>query len=285
MMVANDSLRANWPAVHDPKRSDGREESSLRTLMSGDIGKVGGNRRRRVKTVSAALAIACVLWGAPAAAGSLWIELLDHAKHHIEVQGPDADTAQFISVAGEVAWQDRENLFKLTAKYLDSDDPRLVAGAWAVLYRLRAYHPPEWLGGKSFEEVHADYFNAIDDVGFGRVAHALALDDEGVFRSLALYLGASKTQASHDFLVKVIRQARDNGQAAIALTWHKNPADMEILLPLMLADIPVASSLPYHFRLAYGEAALPHLRRARSEALGRFTREEAAEELRTLEGS
>jgi hypothetical protein len=58
---------------------------------------------------------------------------------------------------------------------------------------------------------------------------------------------------------------------------------MELLLPIMLGDSRAASGLPHLFRDAYGRAALPYLRQARSVARGRFTREHEVEDLKALE--
>lgn len=238
-----------------------------------------------MKIHRAAMALVGLLWAAGVCATSLWSELLDVAERHIELQGPDSDTARFIALAGEGAWEKRERLFKLTQRYLDSDDPGLVAGAFEVLYRLHGYHPSQWIGASTFEEKNADYFSSLDKVVLDHVPHAIALNNDDVFRTLALYLGTSKGRGVHEALLKIVALAGDNEQAAICLAWHRDPSDMEVLLPIMLRDTPAASSLPYHFRNSYGRAAIPYLRRAESEARGRFTRESAAEELKILESS
>jgi len=231
------------------------------------------------------MALAGLLWIAGASAAPLWAKLLDATERHIELQGPDSDTARFISLAGEVAWEDREHLLKLTERYLDSDNPGSVAGAIEVLYRLHGYHPLQRIGASTFEEKNADYFSVLDKAILDHVPHAIALNNDDVFRTLALYLGTSKARGAHEALLKIVALAGDNEQVAICLAWHRDPSDMEVLLPLMLRDTPVAASLPYHFRNAYGRAALPYLRRAQSEARGRFTREHATEELKVLESS
>jgi len=58
---------------------------------------------------------------------------------------------------------------------------------------------------------------------------------------------------------------------------------MDSLLPFMLEDSPAARSLPYHFRNSYGDAALPYLRKALTEAKTEATRREAEKELKLLE--
>ncbi len=57
---------------------------------------------------------------------------------------------------------------------------------------------------------------------------------------------------------------------------------MDSLLPFMLEDSRAARSLPYHFRNAYGVAALPYLEKAVAEAKSEATRREAKKELNIL---
>lgn len=232
-----------------------------------------------------AMTLAGLVWMASASATSLWTELLVITERHIESQGPDSDAARFIALAGDEAWQARERLFKLTTPYLDSDNPGTVAGALEVLYRLHSYSPSQWVGSLTFEEMNAGYFNAIDRAVLDHVPRAIALNNDAVFDALAHYLGTSKARGSHEALLKLVAVAGDNEQVAICLTWHQDPSDMEVLLPLMLRDTPAAASLPYHFRNSYGQAAVPYLRRAQAAARARFTRESAANELKVLEGA
>lgn len=238
-----------------------------------------------MKNHRAAIAMAGLLFAASTPAAPLWDELLETTERHIESQGPDSDAAAFISLAGPAAWKEHETLFRLTRSFLDGDDPHAVAGAFAVLYRLRGYRPSEWIGGPSFEEVNAGFFSAVDKLVLGHVPHAIALRNDAVFRALALYLGTSRAPGAHEALRKIVGLATDKAQAAICLTWHKDPSDMALLLPVMLGDTPAAASLPYHFRNAYGRAALPYLRQARSESRNRFARESATQELEVLDGA
>lgn len=237
-------------------------------------------------THRAAFAFAALLWTAGACAAPLGDELVATAVRHIEQQGPDTDTANFISRADEAMWRERERLFRLTAKYLDSDNPAQVSGAYEVLYRLRGWRPMNWLGDEgSFEKEHADYFGRMDRLVLGHVPQALAMKQDRVLGTLGLYLSRPKIRGAHAALRQVVAAASGDEQAAICLTWHQVAADMDLLLPIMLGDMPGASSLPYHFRNAYGTAALPYLRRAVTEARGRFTRENAAKELAELKRS
>ena len=62
----------------------------------------------------------------------------------------------------------------------------------------------------------------------------------------------------------------------ICLAWHRDPKDMELLFPFMLEDSQASRSLPYHFRNSYGEASLPYLTKALSDAKSPVTRLKAA---------
>lgn len=229
------------------------------------------------------LALACAASALPAHAGSLWGDLLGVTERRIEKEGPDAETANFISLAGQEAWKERDRLFMLTRTYLKDNDPHSVAGAFEVLYRIRGYRPMEWIGGPSFEETYADFFAGIDQAVMEQMAHAISLNRDDVFHSLSLYLGITNAAGAHEALRRIAGLAKDNEQTLICLAWHRDPADMDFLLPYMLSNTEAASSLPYHYRNSYGSAAIPYLRRAASEAKSGFTRDSAAVELKVLE--
>ena len=212
---------------------------------------------------------------------SLWDQLLEVVEKRIE-QTPDHDSADFIAVAGEHAWRHHEKLLTLAREHL-TDGGASTAGALEVLYRLRAYRPMTWIGGASFEEVNAKFFATMDDAVLSKAEYLASLHNEDVYRSISLYLGMVHTPSSHEMLRKIAGLAKDNEQTLICLAWHRDPADMEFLLPYMLADNRAAASLPYHYRNSYGKAALPYLRRAMNQAKSRFTREGATRELRELE--
>jgi hypothetical protein len=135
------------------------------------------------------------------------------------------------------------------------------------------------VGLTTFEEANADFFAKLDAVVLGRFSRFKSLHNDAVYKSLSLYLGCSHSAEARRQLKEIAKTAKDNEQTLICLAWHRNPADMDFLLPFMLADSPAASSLPYHFRNSYGQAAIPYLRRAISEAKLAATRLEAAFEL------
>src|SRR5438552_42521 len=94
------------------------------------------------------------------AGSNLWDELLDVVVTHIKRDGPDADAAQFISMADGHAWARRTELVKLVVPFLSDKSPDTVAGAIEVLYRFRGYRPMEWIG--DFESSNATFFAELD---------------------------------------------------------------------------------------------------------------------------
>ncbi|MEK8030515.1 hypothetical protein AACH06_06720 [Ideonella sp. DXS29W] len=157
-----------------------------------------------------------------------------------------------------------------------------MAGGYEVLHRIRGYKPLQSIGD-AFEKSSAGFFTSLDKLVLGHVPYALSLSSDAVYRTLSLYLGTARGPGIHEALLKVVALAKDKGQPVICLAWHRNPADMDVLLPIMLDDNKAASFLPYHFRESYGRAAMPYLQRALREARGRFTREAAAKEIAQLQ--
>ncbi len=221
----------------------------------------------------------CCLAQLPSATKSLWDELLDVTEKRLKTTGPDYEIAQFISMARESAWARRETFFTLSRGYLDDSDTAKVSAAIEVLYRLRGFHPRQWIGGPTFEQVHADFFAKLDAVVFGHFSHFKSLHNDDVYKSLSLYLGTTHSAQARRQLREIAETTKNNEQTLICLSWHRDAADMDFLLPYMLADSPASRSLPYHFRNGYGQAASPYLRRALSEAKSQVTRLEAAFEL------
>jgi hypothetical protein len=141
-----------------------------------------------------------------------------------------------------------------------------------------------WLG--DFEKRHHDFFSGIDEIVYGELEHLDSLNSDTVYHPLALYLGCSATTESKRQLLKIAKSPiaeRAKEQALICLAWHRDPKDMESLLPFMLEDSQASRSLPYHFRNSYGKASLPYLKKAVSEAKSEATRREAKKELQILE--
>lgn len=220
----------------------------------------------------------CCLGELAIATNSLSDELLNVTAHRLKTCGPDHEIAQFISME-QGAWARREVFFTLSRSYLDDTNATKVAGALDVFYRLRGYRPLEGIGGPAFEEINAGFFARLDAVVLGRFSHFKSLHDDDVFKCLSLYLGVTHAAEARPQLQAIAQTAKDNEQALICLAWQRNPADMDFLLPYMLADTPASRSLPYHFRNSYGTISIPYLRNALVNAKSASTRLEAAFEL------
>jgi hypothetical protein len=215
---------------------------------------------------------------------SLWDELLNVVVAHIKRDGPDADAAQFISMAHDHAWARRMETVKLVAPFLSDKSPDKVAGAIEVLYRFRGYRPMEYIG--DFASDNAAFFADLDMQVYQHFDRFREFKSDRVYHDLALYLGMSRTPQAKRELLEIARSRFPAGakeQALICLAWHRDPSDMDTLLPFMLEDSPAARSLPYHFRNSYGDPALPYLRKALTEAKTETTRREAEKELKLLE--
>jgi len=224
----------------------------------------------------------CCIAQLPSATNSLSDELLDVTVHRLKTFGPDHEIAQFISTEPD-AWARRDVFFSLIRSHLDGTNAALVSGALDVLYRLRGYQPMEWIGGPTFEEVNTNFFAGLDAAVLGHLSHFKSLHNDDVYKFLSEYLGVTHAAEARQQLKEIANATKNNEQTLICLAWHRNPADMDFLLPFMLADTPAAPSLPYHFRNSYGQAAIPYLRRAISEANSQKTREEAQKELKNIE--
>src|SRR5439155_9373568 len=80
----------------------------------------------------------CILGLATAASSysadtNLWDELFKVVVTHINRDGPDFDTAQFVSMAQEYAWSRRKEMVKVVGPFLTDKNPDKVAGAWGFL--------------------------------------------------------------------------------------------------------------------------------------------------------
>ncbi len=213
---------------------------------------------------------------------NLWDELLDVVVTHIERDGPDADAAQFISMAQGHSWARREEMIKRVGPFLADTSPDKVAGAIEILYRFRAYSPMEYLGGFESESNNAAFFADLDKQVYPRFDHFRKLKSDRVYHALALYLGVSRTPQAKGELLGIARSPFAVGakeQALICLAWHRDPADMDTLLPFMMEDSRAARLLPYHFRNSYGKLSIPSLVKAIHEGKSDVTRQEAALQL------
>jgi hypothetical protein len=97
--------------------------------------------------------------------------------------------------------------------------------------------------------------------------------DSGLHQLLALALGSIQTRPSREMLWRMIDGGKAAEQSMIALAWIGDPGD----LPRLAASMSV--SLPYALRYAYGNAALPWLKKAARETDQPALRLECAKEL------
>jgi hypothetical protein len=234
--------------------------------------------------IGAAILVPLLSGTALAGDTTLWNKLIDVAIQHIKTNGPDAETGEFISMARDHAWSRRQEFVDLVIPHLKGKDPDKVAGAVDVLHWLRTYRPMSYLG--DFEKRHRQFFAETDKIVYEQLEHLHSLKSDTVYHRLALYLGCSATAESKRHLLRIAKSAVAKGakeQAVICLAWHRDPKDMEPLLPFMLEDSKASRSLPYHFRNSYGKASMPYLKKAVTEAKSEATRREAEKELKILE--
>lgn len=221
----------------------------------------------------------CGLAQLPVVTNSLTDELFVVVEHRLKIYGPDFEIAQFLSVEREGAWKRRDIIFGLSSCHLDDTNATKVAGAINVLGRLRDARQHD--GPVPIVPIPEEviFVSKLDSVVLEHFSHFKTLHNDDLYRFLSQYLGTVDSAESSRQLKEIAKMTKSNEQTLICLAWHRNPADMDFLLPYMLADSPAARSLPYHFRNSYGQAAIPYLRRAISEAKSAATRLEAAFEL------
>lgn len=216
----------------------------------------------------------------PAAETSLWDSLVEVTIQHVKEHGPSFEAAELICAAHEHAWSRRTDFADLAIPYLTGDDPEQVAPAIEILYRLRGYRPLQHIG--DFEKGNEEFYARLDKAVYDALDHLHSLRSDSVYHRLALYLGYCKTAQAKKELLKIAESPtakNSKKQALICLAWHRDPQDIEVLLPYMLEDSAAARSLPYHFRNSYGEAAVPYLKRAVMESKSTSARLEAAFQL------
>jgi len=217
---------------------------------------------------------------------SLVEKLVDLTVAHIKSVGPDEDVAQFIAAERFTSWERREEIATATTPYLKSKTPSHVAGALAVLYRLRSYRPVHDIGPgdgspTAWEQKYkpGPFWAKLDQQVIASFEHVHSLGDTKAFHNLALYLGVSQSPESKRELLRIASETFEKEQALICLAWHRDEKDMESLFPFMLGESHAAWNLPYHFRNSYGRAALPYLKRALEEAESAVIRQRVAYEL------
>lgn len=219
----------------------------------------------------------CCLAQLPTATNSLSDAFLDVIEQRLKTSGPDFEMGEFLSgLATKSAWERREVIFALTRGYLDDTNATKVDGAINVLRRLRNTRlhsgPPPIVPVP--EEVI--FVSKLDSVVLAHFSYFKSLHNDDVYKRLSLYLGGTDSEEANRQLKEIANSAIDNEQALICLASPHYPANMDFLLPFMLASSPGDHILPYCFGKSYGQAAIPYLRRAISEAKSATTRLEAA---------
>ena len=208
---------------------------------------------------------------------TLYEKLLDVTLEHLATNGPDLETAQFMSQARDHAWTRRQEFADLVTPHLRGKDPEKVANALAILFWLRTISDR-----RSLQQNHQDFFTELDQTVYDQLEHFHSLQSEAVYRSLANYLSDWGTAESRSHLLRIVKSPGAKGakeQALICLTWRRDPRDMELLFPYILKESSAARNLPYHFRNSYGEVAIPYLKRALVEAKSQAIRQRTAYQL------
>src|SRR5215472_4768532 len=202
----------------------------------------------------------------------------------ISKNGPNAETASFVSRSMDVFWPRRNDLLRATAPFVESQEPATVAAAVDILYRLRSFQPQQGLGydQKVWESENREFFKQLDSRVLPELDRLLSSRDNSVLRTLALYLGVSPSPASKAALLHLAKDPSASEQALICLAWHRDTKDLDSFEPFLLEGGREAASLPYHLRNSYGAAAVPCLLRALAGANSPFVRLQTAFELTLL---
>ena len=175
---------------------------------------------RHLMTLLAMLSLSS---GTHAADESLPTKLLDVTIEHISTCGPDEDAAQFIATE-QRSWEQHEALAQATLPYLTNQSPQKVAGALAVLYRLRGYRPIHDLIGSQgsaweLKNRPVEFWSQLDNAVYSHFDYFHALNNSAVFHNLSLYLGVSPSGESRRELHRIAEETPEKEQALICLGW------------------------------------------------------------------
>jgi hypothetical protein len=190
-------------------------------------------------------------------------------------RGPSRELADFVS--GGASWFEdrRDEIVEAATSSLLATNPARAAGALQLLVFAQVV---DWPPGST----------TLHDANEAVKAAAPALIARGgdVAHTLALRLGQIHDATARDLLWQIVEQLpREREQALIAITWHRDVRDLPKLADLLFQpgdpdpsgrDL---SSLPYHFRDAYGDAGLSVLERAVTESPYVWVRTDSAREL------
>lgn len=216
-----------------------------------------------------------------AAEQSLSETVFEAGLQHIKQHGPDHETEAFVGYTFEHAWPRRREVIATVAPHLKSKNPEAVSGTLRALYRLR-HLSGEAAADSDQEKAVAKFCIDLDEFVYSNLEHLFTLEDDGVLKSLALYCGGTTTAKAKRTLLRIVESSHAKNareQALICIAWHNDASDMGTLVTYLLEDSSSSSSLPYHFRNSYGQASIPYLKQAVSEAARISTRLEAAFQL------
>ncbi len=258
--------------------------SALLSLLFGVVHWRSVPRSRSTVVAQVALAAGFLLIGIAAIEPQLrcaWEDVrLWSAERRIRAIGPDTKMADFLERMGKRTLPMRARLVALCAPYLDGREPMKACAALEIFGTLRKCSTPP-SGAKGNEE-SARFVADLDQLVLDSFSRWQLFRDRNGYRDISLYLSLMEPADSKPRLKEIARQVSSNGQALICIAWQRDPADMDFLMPFMLANSHAAASLPYHFRKSYGQAAIPYLERAEKEAQADATRKAAHKELQHL---
>lgn len=174
----------------------------------------------------------------------------------VRARGPSDVAVQFLIRRPELAATNGDSLVHGAIPYLRSDSPVLLRGAVTAIYRAAL---PETARVTPAVRARAEtaMLQAAD--------HVASVADAQTVTDYAAALGVIKDPRASAVLWDFTDRNVARGQAVIALTWRRSPADLPKLAQLTLAPTDghdldsELSSLPYAIHRAYGDAAIPYL--------------------------
>jgi hypothetical protein len=181
----------------------------------------------------------------------------------VREKGPTEEIARLLDENENLFEGGHEAIMPVLPEFLKLPSALLQAGAlqyivWEPLH--------EW--GKT-AELQARRGALVMDAAPG----ILERGDEHIDQLLAQALGSIKTDAARDMLWSMVEGGKAAGQSEIAMTWIGDARD----LPRLAGSMDV--SLAYSLHHAYGDAALPWLKKAARETNQPALRQACAREL------
>lgn len=171
-------------------------------------------------------------------------------------RGPSDVAVDFLNRRSKLTAAQADSIVENAIPYLQSNSTVVLLGAVTAIYRI-AVAQDSPVGSAVRARAESALMDTAD--------HVLGAGDAETARSYAMALGMAKDERASAVLWDLVNRDAGGGQAVIALTWRKMPADLPKLAQFALqpargrnADLGV-SSLPYVMHRAYGDAARPYL--------------------------